>query len=239
MIENQGLHMTIKLKSSISLLPSAKKRSVSSKRASAAQLDLEPDVLHPKQSQVSLLKQEVDGLRRQLHEAQARMVELEAKAEEDPLTEILNRRGFERELKRSLAFVRRYDMQACLLYLDLDGFKQINDQLGHFVGDELLQYVVGMLLVSIRSSDVLARIGGDEFAVLMWNLSREEALLKAEQLEQVIANACLNHDGKDIRVGASIGVTMILSDDDSHSVMARGDGAMYLRKSAKRGRFTQ
>src|SRR5687767_9429642 len=113
---------------------------------------------------------EVERLRTQLAAAQARIAELEAKADTDALLDIPNRRGFERELRRSLAYVRRYSASAALIYLDLDQFKPVNDRHGHAAGDRVLQAVAVALRRSVRESDVVARLGGDEFGVLLWNI---------------------------------------------------------------------
>ena len=107
-----------------------------------------------------------------LDEAQRTIAELEARADVDPLLDILNRRGFERELKRSLAYVQRYGGEAALLFVDLDGFKAINDRHGHAAGDALLKAVARELTGHVRASDTVARLGGDEFGVLLWNLGR-------------------------------------------------------------------
>ncbi|HSP49434.1 MAG TPA: GGDEF domain-containing protein [Pseudolabrys sp.] len=81
----------------------------------------------------------------------------------------LNRCGFERELKRSLAYLQRYKGEVALLFIDLDGFKVVNDQYGHAAGDALLKAVARELIGHVRASDVVARLGGDEFGVLLWN----------------------------------------------------------------------
>ena len=104
--------------------------------------------------------------------SRARIAELEARIDVDPLTETLNRRGFERELTRSLAYVKRYGASAALIYLDLDGFKPVNDRHGHAAGDAVLKAVAAALVRHVRASDVVARIGGDEFVVLLWNVER-------------------------------------------------------------------
>ena len=104
-------------------------------------------------------------------QAEWKIAELEARADVDPLLDILNRRGFERELARSLAYVKRYGTAAALVFIDLDGFKAVNDRHGHAAGDALLKAVARQLTGHVRASDVVARLGGDEFAVLMWNVS--------------------------------------------------------------------
>jgi len=115
---------------------------------------------------VSLLA-EVERLKREVAIARARIVELEARADVDPMLDILNRRGFERELKRALAHTKRYGTEAALMFIDLDGFKAVNDRYGHGAGDALLKAVAREVVAHVRASDVVGRLGGDEFGVLI------------------------------------------------------------------------
>src|SRR6478609_4564325 len=118
---------------------------------------------------------EVERLRREIAVARARIGELEARADIDPFLDILNRRGFERELKRALAYVKRYGTQAALLFIDLDGFKAVNDRHGHRTGDALLKAVTRELIAHVRASDVIGRLGGDEFGVVIWRVDEVQA----------------------------------------------------------------
>jgi len=176
---------------------------------------------------------EVERLELELAAARARMTELEARAEIDPLTDVLNRRGFERELKRALAYVKRYGTSAALIYLDLNGFKRINDRHGHAAGDILLKAVAMVLTRHVRASDVVARLGGDEFALLLWNLSEAHALAKALALETTIAHTTATHAGATLAVGASAGAAMLLPRDTPADVLERAGRAMYARKAAR------
>ena len=128
------------------------------------------------------------GCNDELLRTEWQIAELEARADVDPLTDILNRRGFDRELKRSLAYISRYGTDAALVFLDLDGFKGVNDRHGHAAGDALLKAVARELTGRVRASDVVARLGGDEFVVLLWNVNATQALAKARDLETVIAS---------------------------------------------------
>jgi len=113
------------------------------------------------------LVKEVERLEAELAAARAEAVALATTAERDPLTGVLNRRGFERELERSLAYVRRYGANAALVYLDLDAFKPVNDRHGHAAGDTVLKTAAAALVGNVRASDLVARIGDDEFVVLL------------------------------------------------------------------------
>jgi diguanylate cyclase (GGDEF)-like protein len=181
---------------------------------------------------------EVERLQAELAAARAKITELEAKADIDPLLDMINRRGFERELRRSLAYVRRYGTKAALIYIDLDRFKPVNDRYGHAVGDSMLKAVAARLQQVVRRSDVVARLGGDEFAVLMWNVTEAQAAAKAASLEAAIAKTTIVHGGGPLSVGASSGLTMLLPADAPAEVIARADLAMYARKRTRRRRIS-
>ena len=127
-------------------------------------------------------------------------------ADTDFLLDILNRRGFERELNRSIAYIKRYHASGALIVLDVDRLKPINDAFGHAAGDEVLKAVVAVLLRQVRSSDVIGRLGGDEFALLLWNLSETDAHAKAASLEQAIDRLSFVFRGRTVTAGASAGV---------------------------------
>ena len=182
----------------------------------------------------ALLLAEVARLKRELEEARARIADLELRADVDPLLDILNRRGFERELKRSLAYVKRYATPAALLYIDLDGFKTINDRHGHAAGDVLLKAVAGELTAHVRASDVVARLGGDEFGVLMWNAAEPQAVMRARDLETRIEALRLAHGPATLTVGASAGVMLLRGELDAAAVIDAADKAMYARKKERK-----
>jgi len=193
-----------------------------------------PDVAGTPRSTAMRLAAEVERLERELNAARAQMAVLEARADVDPLTEVLNRRGFERELKRSLAYASRYQSSAALLYLDLDGFKSINDQYGHAAGDAVLRAAAMVIGRHVRASDVVARLGGDEFAVLLWNIDGADARRKALAIEAAIARTTATHNGTTLSVGASVGTAPLLPLDKPADVLERGDRAMYTRKAARK-----
>jgi diguanylate cyclase (GGDEF)-like protein len=193
------------------------------------------DVLAGALAPAGMLRAEVERLKNELAAAQARIAELERRADVDPLLDILNRRGFERALARSLAYVKRYGTQAALVYLDLDGFKAVNDQHGHAAGDALLQAVARELTVRVRASDVVGRLGGDEFGVLMWNVSRAQAAVRARELENRVERLSLAQGPVRLGVGASAGVVPLETELDAAAMIAAADRAMYARKTERRG----
>jgi diguanylate cyclase (GGDEF)-like protein len=193
-----------------------------------------PAVAGEETGPAALLLAEIERLKADLLQAEWRIAELETHADIDPLLDILNRRGFERELKRSLAYVERYGTAAALVYIDLDGFKAVNDRHGHGAGDALLKRVAGELTGHVRSSDVVARLGGDEFAVLMWNVSEPEATVKARELEALIVAAGIVHGETRLSVGASAGNVPLRMDMTPSQIIDAADRAMYARKKGKR-----
>jgi len=184
---------------------------------------------------LTALLAENERLKRELAVARARVSDLEARADVDPLLDILNRRGFERELKRALAHVKRYGTQAALMFVDLDGFKGINDRFGHAAGDALLKAVARELIGHVRASDVVGRLGGDEFGVIVWRVEQPQAIAKARELETVIAGIGITHGRSQISVAASVGVAPLVEDSTPADVIAAADRAMYARKDERRG----
>jgi diguanylate cyclase (GGDEF)-like protein len=224
-------------------MPKAKQRqhSKAAGRASAPKRKMsapvDPGGVPPRRgrSQAMQLAAEVARLERELAAAQVQMAALAAHAEIDPLTEIVNRRGFERELKRACAYVKRHGTSAALIYLDLDGFKAVNDSHGHGAGDAVLKAVAMVLSRHVRASDLAARIGGDEFAVLLLQCDEAHAQAKALALEAAVARTTATHGGIHLTVGASAGVAALLPLDHPVAVLERADRAMYARKRAGRG----
>jgi diguanylate cyclase (GGDEF)-like protein len=177
---------------------------------------------------------DVERLNAELAAARAQITELEARADIDPLLDILNRRGFERELARSLAYVKRYGTDAVLLYIDLDDFKTVNDNYGHAAGDDLLKAMTAVLTAQVRASDVIGRLGGDEFAVVLWNMSVTHAAGKARALEDIIAGTTITRGAVKLAVGASAGLVALSPLDTPAQAIDAADRAMYVRKREKR-----
>jgi diguanylate cyclase (GGDEF)-like protein len=189
----------------------------------------------PPTGQAALLLAEIERLTAELAKARVTIADLETRADVDPLLNILNRRGFERELKRSLAYLSRYKGEAAMLFLDLDGFKAVNDRHGHAAGDVLLKAVADALTAHVRASDVVARLGGDEFGVLLWNLGMQQASVKARDLEQVVAAVVVEHDAARLSVGASAGLVALAGTATPAQMIDAADKAMYARKKERRG----
>lgn len=185
-------------------------------------------------STAAKLLAQVEALQAELAAARATVAELEIRADIDPLSNVFNRRGFDRELRRTLAYTQRYKTTAALVYLDLDAFKPINDRHGHAGGDAALKAAAAALAATVRASDTVGRLGGDEFAILLWNLSESSAAAKAQALEETIAQTPVSWEGATIRMAASAGWTMLVESDEPTTVLARADAAMYARKQSRR-----
>jgi diguanylate cyclase (GGDEF)-like protein len=190
---------------------------------------------NPALAPAALLLAEIERLKSELIRAEQKVSELELRADVDPLLDILNRRGFERELKRSLAYLQRYQGEAALLFIDLDGFKAVNDRHGHAAGDALLKAVARELTGHVRASDVVARLGGDEFGVLLWNLGAPLAAAKARELEKLIEAVSVVHGEARLAVGGSAGQVPLVVGATPEQMIDAADKAMYARKKERRG----
>jgi diguanylate cyclase len=181
------------------------------------------------------------GVARDVTDRKALEQELERLSRHDSLTGLVNRRRFEEKLEEQLAYTRRYGTGGALLLLDLDRFKEINDELGHAAGDKALCAVAGVLQGNLRQSDtvaraangVVARLGGDEFAVLLPEADESAAKAVAERLVDALEATRLTIEGQRVRLGISIGIALF----DEHGcppgkdLMAAADRAMYRAKA--------
>lgn len=166
--------------------------------------------------------------------------QLQHMADHDPLTGLLNRRSFEREIDQHIQRIRRYGAEGAALVLDIDRFKHINDTLGHNVGDELIVKVAHTLRTRLRESDVLARLGGDEFAVLLPRGGRAEAEAVAEAiLAAVRAQSVVTAAGRRRPITTSIGIALFGEHEglSAEEVLVNADLAMYDAKEGGRDRW--
>ena len=175
----------------------------------------------------------IAALTREVEALKAEVERLRLLADYDTLTPVLNRRAFVRELSRTIAYCRRYRAAAAVLYLDLDGFKQVNDRFGHPAGDAALVRVAELLTAQVRESDLVSRLGGDEFAVLLLQLDAQAAAAKAHALAEAIAQEPFCFDGQEFRLGGSFGVRAFDGHADAEAWLAEADAAMFVRKRAR------
>lgn len=156
---------------------------------------------------------------------------LQFQALNDALTGLPNRRLFSDRLSQILALARRERRMVALLYIDLDGFKLVNDSLGHSIGDNLLVQVAARWQLRVRQADTLARLGGDEFTVILGGLhAKEDAAAVAKSLLDVLATPFLIDDHQ-LTIGASIGISIFPEDgSDADELLQQADSAMYAAK---------
>jgi PAS domain S-box-containing protein len=205
------------------------------------------------------------GVARDVTDRKALEEELQRLSHHDSLTGLFNRRRFEEELRRQLAYTRRYGSGGALLVIDVDRFKQINDTLGHAAGDRALCQVAALLRDNLRGSDtiardaellltretdgigaepdpeaVLARLGGDEFVVLLPEVDERGAQAVAERLARAVRESTLRVDGREIHLEISVGVAMFdeYGRPGEEDLLAAADRAMYLVKAAGGGGAT-
>ena len=188
----------------------------------------------PQPPAASEAKATIRRLRAELAQTKAQVEALQATAETDFLLAILNRRGFERELNRSIAYIKRYHATAALIVLDVDRLKPVNDAFGHAAGDEVLKAIVKTVSSQVRASDVVGRLGGDELAVLLWNLSETDAKVKAASLEEAIDRLTFVFRGNNVSAGASAGVAILRLHAEAGRALEEADSAMYVRKAQRR-----
>jgi diguanylate cyclase (GGDEF)-like protein len=171
-----------------------------------------------------------------LAEVQAKGEQLERHSREDALTGVANRRHFDERLAAEVARAERYGHPLCLLLLDLDHFKRINDSHGHGAGDIVLRRAARIMAASARSTDFVARIGGEEFAVLLPEQDGAGARAVAENLRGLVAGLDNTDIAANLRVTASLGVAVLRPGEGRDSLLRRADAALYEAKNAGRDR---
>lgn len=192
--------------------------------------DLTPAV----QGAVGTLLTEIDELRTEVGRLKAKLAEAEGMADRDALTPVLNRRALIRELGRVRTFAQRYGTSASLVYFDLDDLKRVNDRFGHAAGDAALTAVAERLAANVRESDVVGRMGGDEFAVILVQANAEVAEAKAQALSAAVEAQPLRLEDGQVSLRISYGVCELADDLEPEEVIAAADRVMYARKQARR-----
>ena len=194
------------------------------------QSELTPKV----QQAITTLMAEVDRMRQELDESRSRIEYLEQLADQDTLAPVANRRAFVRELSRTLSYAERYGTPSSVIYLDLNGLKQLNDTKGHAAGDAAILKVAKILASNVRESDVVGRLGGDEFGVMLSHADENSASAKAEQLAKTIADDPLEFEGETIVLEVAFGVHTIHGGGDAGAALEAADKAMYAHKTGTR-----
>lgn len=176
------------------------------------------------------------GIKDDISERKRLEKELQRLANTDPLTELYNRRIFLECVTREIARLARFETQtAALLMLDLDHFKRINDTYGHSTGDEVLRKFAQIVRQTSRTLDIPARLGGEEFAILLPGASKDDAMVLAERLRKMVAETVVSHEKGSVHITVSIGAVSLSADDkNGDAVLGRADAALYKAKDSGR-----
>jgi diguanylate cyclase len=181
--------------------------------------------------------------RHEVQEAEARIQQLETKLEqmselvrEDQLTGSLNRRGLDDVFERELARAERRNSPLCIAMLDLDDFKRLNDTHGHTAGDEALIYLVRVIKDTLRTMDVIARFGGEEFLIVLPDTSLEDAMLTVTRVQRELTKRIFMHNNERLLITFSAGVALRNGTEEQLSMIKRADDALYKAKRAGKNR---
>ena len=180
---------------------------------------------------------EMDSLASLISEAIAnfrKFNELERVSNIDALTGLPNRRSLMETFESECERARRYGQPLSVLFIDIDKFKPINDQYGHAAGDEALKLLARTMRSTMRTTDVVARLAGDEFIALLPGSTREEAQIAAQRLREAIAQTTLLHQGVSIKLQISVGITEYEMNESPEDILERADHAMYEDKRARK-----
>ena len=180
------------------------------------------------------LMAEVDTLRRDLETANNRLINMEKLVDLDPLIPVSNRRAFVREISRTISFAERYGAPSSLIYFDLNNMKTLNDTYGHAAGDAALIQMADILSANIRDSDIIGRLGGDEFGVLLSHTDESEANQKAAELAAHVAALPLQLEGTSITMDVAYGVHVFIGGQNASQALAAADKRMYENKRARK-----
>jgi len=185
-----------------------------------------------RQTVLALMK-EKDELRAQLEEARSTIASLERLVDEDPLMPVCNRRAFIRELSRMMGLAGRYGLPGSVVYFDVNNLKQINDAYGHAAGDAALMQVAQTLVESVRTTDVVGRLGGDELGVLLVRTDKALAESKASELAARVKERPLDWHGRTLPLSVAFGVYAFLGNEKAHDVLDAADREMYRHKTGR------
>lgn len=178
------------------------------------------------------LLSEIERLKGEIARLEGRVDELDRLSCMDSLVPAANRRGLTKQLSMVLGRHERHGVPAAMLFVDVDGLKAINDKHGHLAGDAALIHLTALMASSVRKSDLVARIGGDEFAILLDHSPNDVAIEAARRLAVLVADSDFIHKGVALELSVAIGLAMIERGDTPESVLDRADQAMYRIKNA-------
>lgn len=176
---------------------------------------------------------EIARLRSEIEKLETQIGQLDQLAYQDSLVLLPNRRSFLASLERQIAHLKRYGGSAAMLFVDVDGLKAINDRFGHKAGDEALMEIAKLLVASVRKTDHVARIGGDEFGILLSNTDESRAWQMALRVVETVVGSEFCVNGNCLPLSVAIGVGVIERGDNPQTVLERADKEMYRQKPIK------
>ncbi|MEK6637525.1 MAG: GGDEF domain-containing protein [Pseudomonadota bacterium] len=179
---------------------------------------------------IASLIEENERLHTALVAMRVRVAELEQLADTDTLTPLPNRRAFMRRLEAVVQYAERHKTPAAILYIDLDGLKRVNDDYGHHVGDAILLHLARLLTENLRATDMVARIGGDEFGLILDHLNEADAKAKAKSLADYVAEQKIAVGGDALSIRVTIGLAMVRPGESVAKLIERADAAMYANR---------
>lgn len=179
---------------------------------------------------IMTLMEEVARLRDELNGSRGRIEHLERLADQDSLVPVYNRRAFVRELTRAISMTERYGAPSTVIYFDVNNMKHINDTCGHPAGDAALRHVAETLLEQVRDSDIVGRLGGDEFGVILYQIDASVAQDKSGQLAREIGKQPVPFNDDELAISVTYGAYTFSGTEDAGQALAEADKAMYARK---------
>ncbi|MDE3015479.1 MAG: GGDEF domain-containing protein [Pseudomonadota bacterium] len=194
-------------------------------------LGIPPEDMTPAVSlAVTALLEKLDDLSRDLSRTRESLSEIERLVDVDCVAPIPNRRAFMRRLSWAITMHERYGHPSTILYFDINDFKEINDRYGHAAGDLAIRHISHLLSTAMRESDFLARIGGDEFAVIMYYASEEAARKRGAKIAEKLHDTPFVYNGQRLSVTTAYGYYSIKSGEDAETALASADMSMYVDK---------
>lgn len=185
----------------------------------------------------STVQQELDEIVRLAELQAAGWERILRDARIDSLTGLWNRRALDEQVPLQMSQSQRYGTALSVVIVDIDHFKQLNDQYGHIVGDAALQHIAQLLQKSLRNSDFVARYGGEEFVMLLPHTNLAAAMIATERIRKVISDSCCRVEGREISVKVSMGIAQVRRSDEFRDVFARADAALSQAKQAGRNQI--
>ena len=183
---------------------------------------------------ISALMEKLDDVNRELSRTKESLAEIERLVDVDCVAPIPNRRAFMRRLSWAITMHERYNHPSTVLYFDINDFKSINDKHGHAAGDIAIRHVSQLLSTTMRESDFLARIGGDEFAVIMYYANEDAAKMRGARIAEKLQETPFNFNGKQLHITTAYGYYSLRHGDDAESALAAADMSMYVDKRRRK-----